>query len=27
MGDIISILAGAIIFALLISYVPACERI
>jgi len=27
MGDLISILAGAIIFALLILYVPACERV
>jgi len=25
MGDLISILAGAAIFALLILYVPACE--
>ncbi len=27
MGDLISILAGAAIFALLILYVPACERV
>jgi len=27
MGDLISILAGGVIFALLILYVPACERV
>jgi hypothetical protein len=27
MGDLISILAGVAIFALLILYVPACERV
>jgi hypothetical protein len=27
MGDLISILAGAAIFVLLILYVPACERV
>lgn len=27
MGDLISILAGALIFALFLLYVPACERV
>jgi len=27
MGDLISILAGVAIFALLLLYVPACERV
>lgn len=27
MGDLISVSAGAIIFALLLLYVPACERV